>query len=404
MVRHNRRKPAAPAASKAAPPEEWVEVEAQEPEPETTEASQFAALLAAERESRRQAVANSFAEIDAVDDSDKGDDEKEEEEEEEEAAHLRRAVKTSDKRFQLDSEDEDEDDAKVEVGGNDTEDEGADGASEETSGVEETAAKSAGGNDEDADQEQPTKRVRGPKPLTAAALAKHEAKVAKTGVVYLSRIPPFMRPVKLRSLLSKYGTLGRIYLAPESAAVAARRKKYRKNKRENYTEGWVEFADKSVARAVASYLNGNTIGGKKRNFYYDDIWNIKYLPRFKWNHLTEQIAYELKVRDQKLKTELSAAKKETKEYVKNVGRAKMVEAITRKAEKRKAVDEADAGGADTGAATSGSGPSTASATQAIRRQFKQRKVVDMDAAGARSQQNRAAPSEKKAAVLSKLFG
>ncbi|KAI8590644.1 hypothetical protein BDZ88DRAFT_90948 [Geranomyces variabilis] len=403
MVRHNRRKPATPAASKTAPPEEWVEVQAQEAaEPEATEASQFAALLAAERESRRQAVANSFAETDAADDSQKEDDE--EEEEEEEAAHLRRAVKTSDQRFQLDSEDEDDDDAVEEVdGANDTEGERAEGAFEEASDMDETAPDSAGG-DEDADAEQPTKRVRGPKPLTAAALAKHEAKVAKTGVVYLSRIPPFMRPVKLRSLLSKYGTLGRIYLAPESAAVAARRKKYRKNKRENYTEGWVEFADKSVARAVASYLNGNTIGGKKRNFYYDDIWNIKYLPRFKWNHLTEQIAYELKVRDQKLKTELSAAKKETKEYVKNVGRAKMVEAITRKAEKRKAVDEADAGGADSGAATNGSGPSTASATQAIRRQFKQRKVVDSDAAGARSQQNRAAPSGKKAAVLSKLFG
>ncbi|KAJ3162023.1 RNA-binding ATPase activator esf2 [Geranomyces michiganensis] len=403
MVRHGRRKPtahAAPAAPKKAASEEWVEVEAEEPaEPEATESSQFAALLAAEREARRKAVANSFAEND--EDADESEKEEDDEDEEEEASHLR-AVKTSDKRFQLDSEDEDEDDNDAdEAAGEEAEggnEDLAGGAEEDVSDVE---SPSAGGNDEDADAERPTKRIRGPKPLTAAALAKHEAKIAKTGVVYLSRIPPFMRPVKLRSLLSKYGTLGRIYLAPESAAVAARRKKYRKNKRENYTEGWVEFADKSVARAVAAHLNGNTIGGKKRNFYYDDIWNIKYLPRFKWNHLTEQIAYELKVRDQKLKTELSAAKKETKEYVKNVSKAKMVEAITRK---RKAADDADAGNADSSATTSSSGPTAASSTQAIRRQFKQRKVVDSDGANARSQQSRAAPSGKKAAVLSKLFG
>lgn len=35
------------------------------------------------------------------------------------------------------------------------------------------------------------------------------------GVVYLSRVPPFMKPHKLRHLLSPYGSVGRIYLQPE---------------------------------------------------------------------------------------------------------------------------------------------------------------------------------------------
>ena len=35
------------------------------------------------------------------------------------------------------------------------------------------------------------------------------------GVVYLSRIPPFMRPRTIRHLLSKYGQLGRVFLQPE---------------------------------------------------------------------------------------------------------------------------------------------------------------------------------------------
>ena len=44
---------------------------------------------------------------------------------------------------------------------------------------------------------------------------KKKKKELTPGVVYLSRIPPFMRPRKIRHLLSKYGTIGRIYLQPE---------------------------------------------------------------------------------------------------------------------------------------------------------------------------------------------
>lgn len=30
------------------------------------------------------------------------------------------------------------------------------------------------------------------------------------------------------------------------------------------------------------------IGGKRGSQHYHEIWNIKYLPKFKWRHLTEQ--------------------------------------------------------------------------------------------------------------------
>lgn len=42
-----------------------------------------------------------------------------------------------------------------------------------------------------------------------------DRKTLTPGVVYLSRVPPFMRPRKVRHLLSQYGTLGRVYLQPE---------------------------------------------------------------------------------------------------------------------------------------------------------------------------------------------
>lgn len=34
---------------------------------------------------------------------------------------------------------------------------------------------------------------------------------------------------------------------------------------------------------------GCAAGGKKRNFYHDDMWTIKYLKGFKWRHLTEKL-------------------------------------------------------------------------------------------------------------------
>lgn len=68
-----------------------------------------------------------------------------------------------------------------------------------------------------------------------------------------------------------------------------RRIKFGGNKKRNFTEGWVEFLDRRVAKAVAMALNSVPIGGKKKNYYHDDLWNMKYLPKFKWSHLTEKI-------------------------------------------------------------------------------------------------------------------
>ncbi len=53
------------------------------------------------------------------------------------------------------------------------------------------------------------------KPLTAEDLAKFQAVQEKTGVIYISRIPPGMRPTKVRHIMSGYGEVGRVYLQPE---------------------------------------------------------------------------------------------------------------------------------------------------------------------------------------------
>ncbi|KAI0069109.1 hypothetical protein BV25DRAFT_1866951 [Artomyces pyxidatus] len=163
------------------------------------------------------------------------------------------------------------------------------------------------------------------KPLTPEALAAFKAAQDKAGVIYISRIPPGMRPTKVRHIMSQYGEIGRVYLQQEDAKRAYLRKKYTATKKAHYTEGWVEFKDKKVARSIAEMLNAQPIGGKKGTRWRDDVWTMKYLPKFKWNMLTEQVAHEAAVHAARLRVELSQSKAEQHEYLKNVELARVLD-------------------------------------------------------------------------------
>ncbi|KAH8817558.1 hypothetical protein DL96DRAFT_1534515 [Flagelloscypha sp. PMI_526] len=163
------------------------------------------------------------------------------------------------------------------------------------------------------------------KPLTPEALAAFNAAQERTGVIYISRIPPGMRPTKVRHLMGQYGEIGRVYLQQEDAKRAYLRRKYTATKKAHFTEGWVEFKDKKVARRVAEMLNANTIGGKKGTRWRDDIWTMKYLPKFKWNMLTEQVAHEAELHMAKLRVELAQSKMEQRDYLKNVELARVLD-------------------------------------------------------------------------------
>lgn len=183
------------------------------------------------------------------------------------------------------------------------------------------------------------------KPLTKKNLVATEAAIKKSGVVYLSRIPPFMKPTKLRSLLEPYGAINRIFLSPEDPTAHTRRVKSGGNKKRSFTDGWVEFVNKKDAKTVCELLNARTIGGKKGSYYRDDIWNLLYLKGFKWHNLTEQIAAENAERTSRMRAEISKTTKENKEFVRNVERAKMLDGIEAKAAAKK---EKNNGASDTG--------------------------------------------------------
>ncbi|KAF9362476.1 Activator of basal transcription 1 [Mortierella sp. NVP85] len=256
-----------------------------------------------------------------------------------------------------------------------------------------------------------TKKSKKVKPLTPEALEKFQAARDKTGIVYLSKIPPFMKPIKIRHLLGKFGEIGRVYLAPEGRfqskpkamedmhivgqhpKVAARRKKYGGNKKQNYTEGWIEFLDKAVAKQVAKVLNTTIIGGKKNSHYHDDIWNIKYLPKFKWDHLTERIAYENASRAQRLQAEISQAKRENKFILNNIEKSKMIKSIEeKKSAKRKGAEDYE---------DSGNGAVSSTSEAKIRRVFKQRRLGGDVESNAKA----SAPVQSKIKnVLGNVFG
>ena len=120
----------------------------------------------------------------------------------------------------------------------------------------------------------------------------------------------------------------------------------------NFTEGWVEFEDKRIAKRTASLLNGQQMGGRHRSAYHYDLWCLKYLPRFKWDHLTEEINYQRAVREQKLVAEISAAKRERDFYLSRVDQAKAEQAMSER-RRKKAEEAGGQGGGEVGTAAGG---------------------------------------------------
>ncbi|KAJ1970046.1 RNA-binding ATPase activator esf2 [Dispira parvispora] len=190
------------------------------------------------------------------------------------------------------------------------------------------------------------------KGLTPKALSKFKEELDRTGVIYLSRIPNTMSPAKVKHIFSKFGEIGRVFLMTLDAkrgktqSTSATKGKKQKKSRKRYVEGWVEFKDKKIAKAVALTLNNTKVGGKKTTPYAEDIWNIKYLSKFKWSHLSEQIAYERAAMQLRLRNEMAQSRRENSAYVDNVAKAKQLEKIEeqrqkRMAKKRPAEDESE---------------------------------------------------------------
>ena len=187
------------------------------------------------------------------------------------------------------------------------------------------------GLEDDEDAEISTAKA-GAKELAPKSVERAEKAAKRSGVIYISRVPPFMKPHTLKHFLEPHAPkgIGRVFLTPEDHSAYLQRKKSGGNKKKSFTDGWVEFVSKKEAKNAASFLNGNIIGGKKGGYYHDDLWNMKYLHGFKWSHLTEQIAAENAEREARMREEIRRTRKENKAFLDDVERGKMLEGMESK--------------------------------------------------------------------------
>jgi ESF2/ABP1 family protein len=156
-----------------------------------------------------------------------------------------------------------------------------------------------------------------------------------------------------------------------------KRKQRGGNSGKNFTEGWVEFEDKADAKRIAAMLNGQQMGGKRRSAHYFDLWTIKYLPKFKWDHLTEEINYQKAVREQRLAAEVAAAKRERDFYLSRVDKAKAVESIIERKKRKRENEEEEEDAGPRGRSAVGTATATAAAIVPAMGQKKKKKKGKM---------------------------
>jgi ESF2/ABP1 family protein len=159
-------------------------------------------------------------------------------------------------------------------------------------------------------------------------------KTSKPGVIYLSSLPPYLKPSALRNLLTHRGfsPISRLFLAPSSKS---KNQHSKKNSRQLYSEGWIEFASRKIAKRCAETLNAATVGGRKGGFYHDDMWNMKYLRGVSWDDLMAQVREERREEEVRRMEERTQIARETKDFVEGVERGKMERGMEKSRERKK---------------------------------------------------------------------
>jgi ESF2/ABP1 family protein len=114
------------------------------------------------------------------------------------------------------------------------------------------------------------------------------------------------------------------------------KKANKKKKNVTFTEGWIEFEKKKVAKFVARNINNTPITTKKGSKFCDILWSLKYLPGFKWIHLSERLTYERAVQHQRQQLAIGKARKEANFFQNNLDKGEQFEKKKKKKPKPEA--------------------------------------------------------------------
>lgn len=204
------------------------------------------------------------------------------------------------------------------------------------------------------------------KPIEGENLVDFREKIKKSGVCYLSYIPEGLNVGLLRSKMQKYG-VSRIYLIPDKKITS---------KKQTYKEGWVEYKSKLYAKLCEYELNGEAIGGKKRhNELREEIWSIKYLHKFKWHHLMEKLNFNKKLREQRMKTEIAQARRETNFILEKFEQSKNINRLKNKRAREENIQNVQNSEENNNNETNTEQKQTKTPFTHIRRNFKQRTPI-----------------------------
>ena len=162
-------------------------------------------------------------------------------------------------------------------------------------------------------------------------------KIRRSGVLYMSRIPIGMKIIDIRRLLEDYGI---------QRPLKKKLKNVDGKRVQAYKEGWIEFEDKLYAKLAEYELNGKPIGGNRKCIYRDELWNLKYLHKFKWNDLVESMTLEKKIQEKKLKMEIKQSDRVNNFIVKNYEKSKKYLNKKRELEKNDDDDNKDSNNDD----------------------------------------------------------
>lgn len=148
--------------------------------------------------------------------------------------------------------------------------------------------------------------------------ARYQEKQQQAGIVYIGRVPPLVGPTAVRSMLSQFGTILRVFFQPESDESLARRRSKQRSAARRYDCGWIEFSDKRHAKKCAVVLNGQSMSGNtKSRALRDDLWMLQYLSKVKWDDLRLQHQHESEIHTFKTTQALEAGRAETSEFLRD---------------------------------------------------------------------------------------
>ncbi|RMZ86455.1 hypothetical protein DV736_g6325, partial [Chaetothyriales sp. CBS 134916] len=164
---------------------------------------------------------------------------------------------------------------------------------------------------------------------------KKKKKGRSAGVIYLSSIPPHLRPSALRNLLEQrgFGPVNRLFLTPITKD-AVKKSASTSKARRSYAEGWVEFASHKTAKLCTQTLNATAIGGKKGSYYRDDLWNMKYLRGMGWEELMDGVRGEKREEEARRDEERRQIQRDAKIFLESVEEGKRVEGMREKRKRK----------------------------------------------------------------------